>query len=282
EPISLAEHVQSDPQFNYSAFSVSQTLLAYQAGAVTAGTRLISYDRTGKGNMLRDEQELIQTIALAPGEDRLAMGIGLSSGQLTDIWIYDLRTNSKAKLTFDQHSYAPVWAPDGKRIVFDRVTSEGDELVAKDVSSGAEEVLFKVARQGSIGPGFSTPQAVFPLDWSSDGRLLIYRTASGAISALPLNGERKAVGILEMKMGTGGAALSPDGKWLAYNSNESGIPETYVVPLRISAEGRPSTPGGKWQVSDGGGAHPFWRRDGKELFFANTSLNTLMATAISL
>jgi Tol biopolymer transport system component len=281
EPISLAEHIQSDPQFNYSAFSVSQTLLAYQAGAVTAGTRLTSYDRSGKGNLLRDEQELIQTIALSPGEDRLAIAIGLSSGQLTDIWIYDLRTNSKAKLTFDQHSYAPAWWPDGTRIVFDRVTSESDELVAKDVSSGAEEILFKVARQGSIGPGSSTPQRLFPVAWSSDGRLLIYRTAQGAISALPLKGERKPAELFDTKTGIGGAALSPDGKWLAYASTETGIPETYVVALRISPDGSPSTSGGKWQVSDGGGTQPFWRSDGKELFFVNSSLNTFMYSAVN-
>ena len=281
EPISLAEHVQSDPQFNYSAFSVSQTLLAYQAGAVTAGTRLISYDRSGKGNMLHEEPGLIQTIALSPSEDRLALAIGLSSGQLTDIWIYDLRTNSKAKLTFDQHSYAPVWSSDGTRIVFDRVTTDSDELVAKDVSSGDEEILFKLARQGSIVPGSSTPQRLFPVAWSSDGRLLIYRTAPGVINALPLKGDRKPVELLDLKLGIAGAALSPDGKWLAYNSNESGIPETYV-PLRISPGGTPSTSGGKWQVSDGGGGQPFWRGDGKELFFSDSSLNIFMSTEVSL
>jgi len=85
-----------------------------------------------------------------------------------------------------------------------------------------------------------------------------------------------------MKIGLGGAALSPDNKWLAYNSNESGIPETYVVPLRISADGTPSTSGGKWQVSDGGGTQPFWRSDGKELFFVNSSLNTFMATTVGI
>jgi len=282
EPVSLAEHVQSDPQFNYSAFSVSQTLLTYQTGAVTAGTRLFSYDRSGKASILREEQELIQTIALSPSEDQLAMAIGLSSGQLTDIWIYDLRTNTKAKLTFDQHSYTPAWSPDGKRILFDRVTSESDELVAKDVSTGAEEIFFQLARQGSIGGGSSTPQRLFPLAWSSDGKLLIYRTGPGAINALPLTGDRKPVELLDLKLGTAGAAISPDGKWLAYNSNESGIPETYVVPLRMASDGTPSTSGGKWQVSDGGGTQPFWRGDGKELFFSNSSLNTFMSTAVSL
>lgn len=282
EAVSLAEHVQSDPQFNYSAFSVSDSVLAFQTGAVTAGTRLTSFDRSGKAILLYAEQELIQMIALSPNEDLLAASVGPASGQLTDIWIYNLHKNTKSKLTFDQHSYSPTWSADGRRVVFDRVTAEGDELVAKDLATGTEEVLYKLARAGPSLAGWNTPQTLFPVSWSRDGRILVYRTTQGAIYALPVATKKDPAHLLDTKFGIGGAALSPDGNWLAYTSNESGIPETYVVPIHTAADGTPSISGGKWQISDGGGAQPFWRSDGKEIFFLNTSLNTFMSASVSL
>ena len=83
-------------------------------------------------------------------------------------------------------------------------------------------------------------------------------------------------------MGTYGVALSPDGRWLAYSSNESGLPEIYVVPFRTGPDGTPSISDGKWQVSNGGGTAPSWRGDGKELFFTNSSAARLMVAAVSI
>jgi hypothetical protein len=83
-------------------------------------------------------------------------------------------------------------------------------------------------------------------------------------------------------MGWTGVSLSPGGKWLAYSSNESGLPEVYVVPFRIESDGTPSVAGGKWLVSSGGGTQPEWRGDGKELLFTNTSLNLLMSARVNI
>jgi Tol biopolymer transport system component len=121
---------------------------------------------------------------LSPKEDQLAASLGIASGQLTDIWVFDLRKNTKTKLTFDQHSFSPAWSPDGKRLAFDRVDPDGDTIIAKDVSgSGAEEVLFKLPLQrGNVG-GETTPQKLFPIGWTPDGKYLIYR-GPGEVSAL--------------------------------------------------------------------------------------------------
>src|SRR5271169_2056727 len=282
EPASVAEHVQNDPQFNFAAFSVSGPTLIYQTGAIVAGTRLVSYDRSGKQTLLSEEKDLVQTVMLSPKEDQLAASLGLSSGQLNDIWVFDLRKNTKTKLTFDQHSFSPVWSPDGKKLAFARVDPDGDTIIAKDVSgSGAEEVLFKLPVQRGNAGGESTPQKLYPLGWSPDGKYLIYR-GPGEVSALALDGSRKSTPLFSGKTGTYGVALSPDGRWLAYSSSESGLPEIYVVPFRTGPDGTPSIAGGKWQVSNGGGTAPVWRGDGKELFFTNSSAAKLMSASLSI
>jgi Tol biopolymer transport system component len=199
---------------------------------------------------------------------------------LNDIWVFDLRKNSKTKLTFDQHSFSPVWSPNGKTLVFDRVDPDGDTIIAKDVSgSGAEEILFKLPVQRGNPGGESTPQKLYPIGWTADGKYLIYR-GPGEVSALALDGSRKSTPLFSAKMGTYGVAVSPDCRWLAYSSSESGLPEIYVVPFRSAPDGTPSISGGKWQVSNGGGTAPVWRGDGKELFFTNTSLATLMSATV--
>src|SRR5262249_54941391 len=148
-----------------------------QTGAVVAGTRVVTYDRTGKQTLLSEERDLLQTLVLSPQGDRLAASLGISSGQLNDIWIYDLRKNTKSKVTFDQHSFTPVWSPDGSKLVFDRVTNEGDELVVKDVvGGGSEEIVYKIPRSSNSKDGTSsTPQSVYTLAWAPDKKQIIFR-----------------------------------------------------------------------------------------------------------
>lgn len=102
-----------------------------------------------------------------------------------------------------------------------------------------------------------------PTDWSRDGRYLVYDTDNPKtlmdIWVLPLAGERKAVPFLQSKFSEGQARLSPDSRWMAYVSNETGRNEIYVQPFPPA--------GGKWQVSTGGGSQPRWRQDGKELYY---------------
>jgi Tol biopolymer transport system component len=155
-----------------------------------------------------------------------------------------------------------VWSPDGNRIVFG-AGSQG--LFVKTASGlGAEERLVEGAR--------------YPTDWSRDGRFLLLSTrfeGSAAIFVLPLQGERKPFPFVQDQFINSEARFSPDGKWVAYVSNESGTSEIYV---RDFPGGPPSEKGpskGKWLVSNRGGRSPLWRADGRELYY--TSGDRLMA-----
>jgi eukaryotic-like serine/threonine-protein kinase len=141
--------------------------------------------------------------------------------------------------------------------------------------------LFKLPfRRGNAG-GANVPQKLYTIGWTPDGKYLIYRGPDD-VSALALDGVSKLTPLFPANLGTFGVAMSPDGRWLAYSSIESGLPEIYVVPFRTAPDGTPSIAGGKWLVSNGGGVFPFWRGDGKELFFSNTSTNTLMSASLNI
>ena len=268
----LARQVQTDPQFNFAAFSVTGSVLAYQAGAVVAGTRLVEFDRAGKETVLHQETDLIENVALSPKGDQIAAGVGLSSGQLSDVWIYNLPKSSKTRLTFDQRSFGPVWSPDGSQIAFSRQTDSGSQLVTKSVSgSGAEQVVA------------SESQRTLPLAWSADGRHILYRLGlgvAGDIKSVSLSGEHKTVTLLTTRSSAAAAALSPDTKWLAYVSDESGLQEAYVVPFRSALESA-SIGQGKWQITNGGSVAPTWRADGKEIFFSTSSYIGLASARVS-
>jgi serine/threonine protein kinase len=259
----LARQVQSDPQFNFGAFSVSPSVLTYQTGAIAAGTWIIQIDRTGKEQILWKETGLLQNIALSPNDEQIAADIGIASGQLTDVWIYNLPKHNNTRLTFDQHSSGPVWSPDGKQIAFSRQTDTGSQIVITSVSgSGNEQVVL------------NENQRTLPLYWSSDGRYLLYRlglTLTAEVKVVALRGEHKVAKLLDIRATAGVGSLSPDSKWLAYVSAESGSQQDiYVVPFRSPSDSV-SLGQGKWQITSAGSATPMWRGDGKELYFSTSS-----------
>jgi Tol biopolymer transport system component len=268
EPVVLAEHVQSDPQFNYAAFSASGPALAYQTGAIPAETRLGGLDRSGRETPLYREPVLVPDIHLSPAEDRIVASVGPTSA--TDIWIYNLARTGKTRLTFDQHSGSPVWSPDGAQVAFSRPASKGTEVVVKSASGGgSEEVVFRDEAARSI--------ALF--GWSPEGYLAAIVThETREIRAIALRGGHESIGPLTLGPPPERASLSPDGRWLAYSAGEGGVKEVYVVPFRPGAA--PGAGGGKWQISSGGGSAPVWRPDGKELFFTNISMTSMFSCRV--
>ena len=257
----LARQVQNDPQFNFGAFSVVPSVLTYQTGAVAAGTWLVEADRGGKQKVLWKEAGLLQNLSLSPHGDQIVADIGLSSGQLADLWTYNLPKHTRTRLTFDQHSTGPVWSPDGTQIAFSRQTETGSQIVIKNVSGGGDEQVI-----------INENQRTLPLSWSSDGHYLLYRlnlTLTGEIKILALLSEHKGVKLIDVKSTGAGAGLSPDSKWLAYVSAESGSPqEIYVVPFHSTSDGV-GFGQAKWQITSGGGVGPFWRADSKEMYFSS-------------
>jgi len=243
------------------------------AGLLVMGTggspewQLIWVDRTGKRiGIVADKLANLQSARLSPQGDRVALQIDTGAN---DIWVLDLARGIRTRLTFGPVFNAfPVWSPDGKWIAYSSQRN-GHDYIYRRLSngSGAEEVLLQ------------DDQPLVATDWSSDGKFLLY--ARGPLSAkgqeiwaLPLGGDRKPVVVVphgDSSFATQGM-LSPDGRWLAYSSNESGQPEVYVVPF-LGGQG-------KWQVSQSGGAYPVWGKDGKSLYYANLSF-TVFAVPVS-
>lgn len=196
---------------------------------------------------------------LSPDEKRVALS------RDGDIWLFDLLRGSMSRFTFDAAAEAnPVWSPDGSYIAFSSTRDGGQNLYQK-VSTGAgkDELLLK------------NPAQKVPFQWSLDGRFLTYFENSPKtlqdLWILPMQGERKPVLYLQTEFAEYEHHFSPDGRWMAYSSNEAGRQEIYVQPFPAAV--------GKWQVSTTGGVQPQWRRDGKELFFLALD-GTLMAADV--
>jgi Tol biopolymer transport system component len=210
---------------------------------------LVRVDRHGRRSPILDDHLGFRNPGLSPDADRVVVTIDPRPSQ---IWVYDLARKTRSALATDTHSLTPVWTPDGKRIAY---ASGGPSDIfwrAADAGSPAERLLERAGSQ-------------FPTSWSSDGQLLIFN--DGAPNAydiwmLPLHGQPRPV--LATPASEFGGQLSPDGRWLAYHSNESGRLEVYVRPFPRVSEG-------KWTISTAGGQRPLWSSDGTELFYAADS-----------
>jgi serine/threonine protein kinase len=258
----IAENVIEGVSTWGAVFSFSQNgVLTYQAGGRTAQSELRWYDRRGT-NLGAIGSGIYYGPRLSPDGSRLAVDFGDPN---RDIWTFDLRRGVKTRLTFGSIDAAPVWSPDGSRIAFSPLsvgTGRSDIFEKKSNGEGQNETLY--AGQGGQ----------IPTDWSPDGRFILldanYFTLS-EIDVLPLGGDRKPYPFVKSQFPERSGHFSPDGRWVAYTSRESGREEVYVAPF--------PGPGGKWEVSSSGGRMPRWRRDGRELcFFAED--DTLMAAEV--
>jgi hypothetical protein len=258
EPIPIAEGVKYDPAYFRGVFAVSEDgVLVYALGETgSSATRLTWVDRAGKplGEPIGEPAEY-SALSLAPDGKRIAAGINDSSTGAGSIWLIDGR-GVRTRFTFGDLAEAPVWSPDGGRIAFERLSKQGaSEVHVKSVGgSDREEVVFRGERPAT------------PVDWSPDGRYLSLQLhqRSGVktgedIWMVPLEGGGKPFPFLASEFNETGASFSPDGKWVIYASNESGRTEVYVVPF--------PEPGGKYQISTGGGIGAGFFKGGKEIIY---------------
>jgi serine/threonine protein kinase len=238
-----------------AAFSVSGTgMLAYRVGSDVVVRREFGFvDRNGKpqGGPISAEEGNYQNPVLSPDEQSIAVNRG---EQGSDIWIFDRIRGGSTKFTFDPGTDDyPLWSPDGKSIVFASNRDGGNgNLYMKPASGvGQEQLLLK------------SDHAKVPTDWSHDERFVIYEDLDAKTGAdlmvLPMFGDKKPMEYLRTPFNERQARFSPDSKWVAYTSEESGRPEVYVQSF-------PPT-GNKWLISTAGGFQPRWRADGKELFY---------------
>ena len=265
EAVAVAEGVGRFFMMISFAVSDNGTLVYRTAGA--GQTRLAWVNRAGQTQGSGASAGVYDDMALSPDDKRVAFARPGQSG--TDVWLTDLDRRITSRFTFRPLiNNVPIWSPDGQQIVF---ASARDGLLdlyrrASDLSS-PDELLLKL----------NARPILFPSDWSADGRFLTYYrtdpktqldiwTLSLGIDRRPIGGghpesadERKPVPFLQGDFNESQGQFSPDGRWIAYVSDESGGQQVYVQSF--------PTPTGQRQISTEGGTQPRWRRDGKELFY---------------
>jgi serine/threonine-protein kinase len=250
-PLPVADNVLINPANGTAEFAVSSAGTLVYAGtpASPVGTILAWVDRTGHEERIADIPAFLERPRLSPDGRRIAVE------RLNDIWVYDLTTGAFRRVTFQGVNQYPVWSRDAKQLTFNRA------------AAGKLPALFTAASDGSgQADAIVVDEGVqFPSDWTPNGRTLVFdrvllQTQAGNWDILSwTRGEKAATPIVNGPFNEFGAVFSPDGRWLAYVSEESGRREVYVRPY--------PGPGTSLQISSGGGDQPRWSRDGKELFF---------------
>ena len=259
----VADSMRYDPLYARGIFSASENgILAYRQ-RTASNARLIWMDRTGKELAHLGEPAAYGGVRLSPDDSRSAISLTTANGAET--WVFDTKRGTRTLLTYGPPLADVVWAPDGKWLYFAKRASHTSGIYRKAADgSGQEEQLL------------ASEVHSFPTGISPDGKYLAFHFASPGskldIWILPLQGEHKPFPYLETPFSEINARFSPDGRWMAYQSNETGRAEIYVT--------RFPDPTGKIQVSSTGGAQPVWGRDGRNLYFL-TSTDDLMETNIA-
>jgi Tol biopolymer transport system component len=249
--VPVAEPIGNLGNVRNPAFSASATgALVFWRG-VSAGRELAWLDRAGKKLQTVSRpfsQNLNPAVRLSPDDSRAIVPVAGATG--ADLWIAELNRNTLSRFTFDGSS-SGVWSPDGRKVLW--TARDGNRYLRSADGSGKDELLFR-APSGGIG---------YVEDWSSDGNRISFsdRTDKGQteIWLVERDGDRKPRPYLQSRFNETWNAISPDGQWMAYRSDQPGQFEILVESI---------PPGkGRWQISTEGGDWPVWRRDGKELFF---------------
>jgi Tol biopolymer transport system component len=252
----VAEHLQDLTGYNLSMFSAAGTGSFIYAGGGSVGvSQLAWYDRSGKRLEALGEPGTIARPRLSHDEKRIAMDVRDSSSSNTDVWVLDIARKTQTRLTFSPgFDGYPIWSPDDAQIAFssDR-KSPGDIYVKSSSGTGEEKAVL------------ASDVDKTPYSWSSDGKTIAFsgidpkaKNRTGMLGTVSI-ADGKTSPFAANPFNQGEPSFSPDGKWIAYTSNESGKFEVYVRTFPDA--------GGKWQISSSGGEDPLWSRDGTEIFF---------------
>ena len=282
-PVGLASDVMQAAYFRTqrddagaAQFTISATgTLVYLQGGTTPSIErtVVRVDRTGRSETLPLAPRPFVTLRLSPDGEQIALS---TFGRDRDIWVYAPRRNTVSKLSVPGRNGVPIWTPDGQRITYATGTSGRDGIY----SVRADSI-------GSPEPLMGGAHDLVPAAWTPDARQLLYYQVSRPPSATWVyDRETKvppfAVAATADSSTVGGADVSPDGRWIAYHSDESGRFQVYV-------QGYPA--GARYQISTDGGISPIWRADGRELFYVRQNMlsprfgpeqATIMAVSITM
>lgn len=269
-PFTVLEQVASFDPTGWAEFSVSgNDVLAYHTYTPASFSW---FDRSGRQSGAVIAPGLYDTHRLSPDGRRIAFALKNTRVGRADLWISELTRDTSTRITFNPTDHGdPIWSPDGRRLAFFSFHGVGKSTLAlKDVNDAGEgEYLLPDV-------GIQTPS-----DWSLDGQFIAYteeQNYSDPLTGknlwfLPLFGDRKPIPFLCTRFNESGARFSPNRRWVAYVSDESGRQEVYVRAFDGSGE--------KTRISTNGGSRPCWRRDGAELFYLAGD-NQLMAASVKM
>ena len=273
EPVPLVSDIALFPPGFQASFwsSASGNLLAYRTEA-SDKPRLTWIYPDGKRQAVTATDDFYTHVRVTADGSRAAMELADGGGNW-DIWTWDFARGVKTRHTFDpKPDRAPSWSPNGREIAFSSSRTGVWQIFRKDVGSGQPEEQLT-----------STPGDKIVPHWSRDGRYLVFiqigTTTAEDIWALPLDGDRRPFPVLQSAALESNPALSPDGRWLAFESSQSGRPEVYVTPFPPAATTPSSTPP-RWQVSTQGGSRPRWSGDGKSVLYVSLDDVRILRTAV--
>jgi len=243
----MAEHVSVSGIAGSAAFGVSNGVLAYRSGSVFQNSELQWFDRQGNKLRTTAEPAIYTQVVLSPDEKHLALERRDPDSGFYDIWLADLTKNTNMRLTFDDSSERhPVWFPDSQHLLFSSDKSGWSLLrVGIDSTADAEVVL-------------QSDAPYRPMDITANDTLLL-RDLGQSFFMLRPGRELKPEMFLQSSYTKAGGRLSPNGKWLIFNSSDSGRDEIYIVPFPKSDR--------KQMISTNGGVQPMWNSTGTEIFY---------------
>jgi len=270
EPVPTSEKARIDVTTWRSNITAARNgALVYETAGDAGGSFVRWMERSGKAGDAITGTTDIFNVRLSPDGHKVVVESG---GPTADIWVYELSRNTRTRLTFDPaDDGAPTWSSDGSRVFFAsaREGSKHYRIYEKAADgSGADRLVFGM------------DEDVWPSDASPDGRFLAFvkgvysNRTSTDLYVLPLTGEKKPLAVVTGPTNDGEISFSPDGRFVAYSSDESGRQEIYVKPFPNSAGG------GRWQVSASGGMLPRWRRDGKEIYYRKNDNSTIVGVPV--
>jgi serine/threonine-protein kinase len=238
----------------YFAASLTDAMAYVPSKAIPDEKSLVFVGEDGSEETLPLDPKAFWQPRLSPDGRQLAFAVGSlggGGGIDSDLWLYDTKARHTSRLTFQPGRQIPLWSPDGKRIIYTSANSETTKLYVKPSDgSGAEETIEGISNEVGFADAF-TP----------DGQSVIVTTVNSIkMLQAPVTGGGSSM-LFDDPGAQWGASFSPDGKYLAYVSTETGVDEIFVRPWPIQ--------GGKWQVSVEGGQFPVWSRDGRRLFYVS-------------
>jgi serine/threonine protein kinase len=266
EPSIIAEPITRGGGVSQNAsFWIGQTgMLVYRKSDAETQRRLVWFARDGARVEQLPRENRYSSFYLSPDGKRLAVDV-MDGNAVHDIWIYEFGRNTMNRQTsHPANDFLGVWSPDGQRLVFGSSRTGASQMYLTTVGGAAEEVIT------------DGPLRKYPLQWTHDAKYVLFRgtnpdTSRDELWALAVDGDRKPFPVVQNSFSQFAGQISPDGKWIAYQSTLSGANEVYAQRFPVAT--------GRVQLSNKGGRWPKWRGDGKELYFVSGN-DTLIAVAV--